>query len=296
MNKNYEKLLLALAFVALLAGLGIYFTTSGSSSLATNTISFSPDDNPYQSLPRPETQETDTVWPDAEEQAPGELFDVFTPPKIYLNRKGEFVFKAPIGPGKVPFGIYLASISRNPYRIQLEGYIEEDLNDASKSLLLLYNEETGQSVRARVGAEKAESAFKVLDFTITKERDEFSNIEKTATAKILDLRTGETKELVQSETLYEDELTIVIKSDEDPTVEKVLSEAGETFETPAGTYTLQEINLEESSITVKKHASDDRDPEVETLEDRSLAPTDTPDDSNTTDAEEIAGDLLDFNF
>jgi NOL1/NOP2/fmu family ribosome biogenesis protein len=51
---------------------------------------------------------------------------VFTPPKIFIDENGQFSeegWEPPVPPP--PFGIYLSKIERKPYRIQIEGYIEE---------------------------------------------------------------------------------------------------------------------------------------------------------------------------
>jgi hypothetical protein len=299
MNKLYDKLLLALAVIALLAGIGIYLTSGSAADTGVSQVTFSQDDSPYVSLPRPESAGVEAEWPEAVEQAPGEFFDVFTPPAIYIdNKNGNFVFKAPNTSPPPPFGVYLASVERKPYRLQLEGYIEEDLNDASKSLLLFADEEVGASIRARVGQEKPDSQFIVNSFEITRVRDEDNLINKIAKATIKDLRTDETVILTNGETLYLDELVVTIRSNQNPEVNVELTEAGQTFETPAGTYTLLEINLEENSISVEKDGTDDREPEVETLQEQTTAPINNTPEDITTDGNSANGSsgLFDFNF
>lgn len=301
MSKLYDKLLLAFAIIVLLAGIGIYLTAGNGVDRTVDQVTFSLDDSPYTALPRPESEQTQGLWPEADEQEADVTFDVFTPPEIYLDSEGNFIFNKPVPPPPpVPFGIYLADLERVAYRLQLEGYIEEDLKDPSKSLLLFYDAEGGESVRARIGDEKAAFEFKVVDFTITRNRIESGIIEKVAKATILDQRINETVELTHSETLYLDEIEVNIKSKEDPEVDIVLNKVGETFETPSGSYTLLKINLEEDSITVEKEgdAENEREPEVKTLYEQTLtSETQTPAETSSGEtSSESSPELFDFNF
>src|SRR5690606_13418546 len=125
------------------------------------------------------------------------------------------------------------SISQDLYRIQIEGYIEEDREDAAKNLVLFFDEERQRSVRARVGDERVESEFKLVDFNVERVSGPDGSIRRVAKATILDQRTGEEVDLTRGERRYEDTVTVVIRSDEDPAVEVVLNEAGATFETPS---------------------------------------------------------------
>ncbi len=295
MNKIYDKLLLALAVLALLAGVGFYVMKSGALPSAQPQVG-QPADHPYQAIPVPQSSEVAATWPEATEQAPGELYDVFTPPEIYIDNDGTFIFKPPYDDTKPkpPFGVYLAEIKRDAYRIQLEGYIEEDLSDASKSLLLLSNEETGTQVRARIGQEKAAAEFKLLDFTIERLRDEDDNPYKIVKATLLDQRTGEEVVLTHGERLFNDSFTITVRSEQDASVNIDLKEAPSEFETPAGKYMLQEINLEASTIKVEKLATDKLAAETRTLNVRNTIEEDIP----TVEAPEAdeSSQLFDFAF
>ena len=300
MNKIYDKLLLAVAVLALLGSVGFYVLKSG--ELPTTALQLGqPSDHPYQVIPVPSSSAVTATWPEASEtsqQPADELYDVFTPPKIWVNADGTFGFKSPIDKTlpKPPFGIYLAKIERDPYRIQIEGYIEEDLKDASKSLVLLFDEEQQQQVRARVGEEKADAGFTLVDFTIERVRDTDGNISKIVLATLLDQRSGEEVILKHGERLYHDSTTIILRSNEDASVEIVLDEAPKAFETPAGNYLLEEINLEKSSVTVKKLANQELELDAET-EQLYLTTSNEPAEIPTTIEPEIKeSQSFDFDF
>ena len=271
MNKIYDKLLLAVALLALLASVGFYVSQSGATSTARSQVG-QPADNPYQAIPVPVSSGQTAIWPDAiktSKQPPLELYDVFTPPQIWVDNDGTFIFKSPISvaESKPPFGLYLAKFERDPYRIQMEGYIEEDLSDASKSLVLLYDEELQTQVRARIGQEQAKSEFKLVDFSIERVKDNDGNVSKVVTASLLDQRTGKVVVLKHGERLYNDTTTVVLRSQEDSAIEVVLEESSMAFETSLGSYVLEEINLDNKTVTVTRLGNEalKTDPEMQVL-------------------------------
>ena len=299
MNKIYDKLLLAVAVLALLASVGFYVLKSGELPSAALELG-QPSDNPYQIIPVPVSSAVPATWPEAAEssqQPADELYDVFTPPKIWVNADGTFGFRSPIDTTlpKPPFGIYLAKMERDPYRIQIEGYIEEDLKDASKSLVLLFDEEQQQQVRARIGDQNAKSEFTLVDFTIERVKDQDGNISKNVNVTLLDQRSGEEVTLKHGERLYNDSTTIILRSNEDASVEIVLDEAAQAFETAAGKYLLQEINLEESSVTVKKLANQALELDSETVQ-LYLTTSNEPEIPTTADPEPGSDQSFDFDF
>jgi len=263
MNKIYDKLFLVLALLLLLGSSAFYFLNLGSGAQSTGASPLA--DHAYAPIEVQAVSGESVNWPKPKEQSTGWIYDVFTPPKIYLDENGQFVNKGWKIMEEIPFGIYLADLARKPYRIQLEGYIEDDLTDASKSLLLLYDEEAERSVRARVGSTQASSEFEVIDFKIDRLRDKNGNPYKEIYATILDQRTGEQVILRNDERLYQEGVTIRIRSEQNPEVDVTATEVGATFETPAGSYVIEALSIDEMAITVKKLAVGERDAEVKRL-------------------------------
>lgn len=270
MKQFYDKLVLLVAVLALLGGAALYFIKAGNVPEDPGKVRAQPADNPYDPVPVPETPSTEATWPEPEPQSSGPLwvYDVFTPPKIYIDADGNFIADPPVAPQpKPPFGLYLEEIRRNAYRIQIQGYIEEDRSDASKSLVLLFDEERNVPVRLRPGGVSEAADVEVVDFSINRQIDaEKGEVEVTAEATIRDLRTGEELVLTDGERLFETGVTVILRSREDPTIDLELSEAGTEFSTPLGDYILRSINLEENSVTVEKLAPDeDSEAEIRTL-------------------------------
>jgi len=279
MNKIYDKLLLAVALLLLAGGVFLYLQKSGATPSLNAPVNVEPADNPYKPVAVLPSVSAEASWPEASgnPSRPEWVYDVFTPPKIYIGKDGEFTqegWKPPVPPP--PYGIYLADIERKPYRIQLEGYIEEDRSDASKTLLLMFDEEAQKQVRARPGDDKPEAEFKLISFDIERIRDGDNNIEIVAKATILDQRSGEEVILTHGERRYDSGLTVIIRSEEDPSYLKELDGAPAEFEGPIGQYTLLEINLEESSVKVEKQATEDQEAETQTLKARAATPSSPP--------------------
>ncbi|MDP4610333.1 MAG: hypothetical protein NWT02_04025 [Opitutales bacterium] len=269
MNKVYDKLVLALAVLALLAGVGLYVVKSGAVPPGKPTISVETTGDAYSVVPVPTSTDVTAAWPMPVEQSRGAgwTYDVFTPPKVFIGENGELTpIGWVVGPPKPPFGVYLADFTTNkPYRIQIEGYVEEDRDDPTKVLILLFDEELDQRIRTRIGREVAKSEFKVIDFNVERIRDGAGNIQKVATVKIQDLRTNEEITLKHGERLLVEAIDITIASKEDSSVRILLNKEGQTFETPQGQYTLEQINLEELTVTVKKQGDEERDAETKVL-------------------------------
>lgn len=144
----------------------------------------------------------------------------------------------------------------------------------------MFDEEAKKQVRARSGDEIPEAEFKLLSVGIERIRDAAGNIEVVAKATILDQRSGEEVVLKHGERRYDSGFTVIIRSEQDSSYAKELTEAPAEFEGPAGQYRLLEINLEDSAVTVEKLAVEDGEPEKRILQVRSAAPTPSPQITN----------------
>ena len=267
MNRIYDKILLLIGLLVLVASAAFYLFSEGPGD-AGPVAAVAPLGSDYSPIPLQEMSFTDATWPQASEQSTGWIYDVFTPPKIYINLEtGEWVsegWKPP--PPPEPFGLYLAEIDRARYRIQLLGYIEEDFKDATKSLLLMVDEETGENLRVRVGDSPEGNDFEVIDFTIERVFGDDGGITKLATASIVDLRMDESVDLIHGKPLYTDGVAILLRSEEDASLEWRPEAVGATLENERGNYRLTESDFEAATLTIEKtFLSGEREPESQTL-------------------------------
>ena len=299
MKKIYDKLFLVLAVLVLCSGVFLYLEYTGKAPTSFASIEVEVVGISYQNEDIPSAQTQEVSWPEPTSQSAGPewIYDVFTPPEIYIDQDGNFV---PTGwkpaPPPAPFGVYLSDIIREPYRIQLEGYIEEDRSDPSKSLLLLYDEDAQKQVRVRPGNESVDSEFEVISFNITRLRDTDGNIEIEANANILDNRTGQNVLLIHGQRLFLEDVKILIRSDESSNFIKEITEVPSIFKGPSGEYTLQELNLDEFTVLVEKHATDTDPAEMRILKVRSKTPTQVTSPISTPNISGQDKDNFDFMF
>ena len=106
MNKIYDKLLLAIAVLVLTGGVFLYIQKSSVAPSLNSPIDVQTADKPY--LPEKASSPTpaEVNWPEASEQSTGWRYDVFTPPKIFIDEDGRFSeegWEPPEPPS--PFGI-----------------------------------------------------------------------------------------------------------------------------------------------------------------------------------------------
>ncbi len=257
MNNYYDKILLLLGVISLAVGAvvaTIFISTPDmDSSTAITRQSLSGDD--FKRMTIPQIQPNVATWPEAPKQSTGWVYDVFTPPQIFLDDKGNFTIKPPYEDLAVlePFGLYLAKLERPLYRIQMNGYTgtEDDYT------LIFKDIESGDSFRARIGTTVDSSAFKVLSFDMSRKFGEDGSLTRTVTAQIIDLRSGDIITLTNGVTLYAEGIDIVLRSHEDPTILVRPIAEGENFSTALGEYQIEAINLDERTITVKKIQIDD---------------------------------------
>tara|TARA_B110000003_G_C16629026_1_gene525940 strand:+ start:841 stop:1725 length:885 start_codon:yes stop_codon:yes gene_type:complete len=262
MRNIYDKLLLLAACLLLTAGFYIYMSTGGRAVL---NVRQSQQSIPYTSL-KAEINAPSTVnWSAPEEQSTGWTYDVFTPPKIYLDENGQFVNEGWKIYEPVPFGVTLVNLEKIPYRIQLEGYIEEDPMDASKSLLLLYNEETDRSLRTRVGRLESAAEIEVIEFNIKRLRDANGNPYKEVFAQIKDLRSGKIVTLKNDERLFLKDFVAELRAESNAEQKIQLSRVGEEFEIADAQYRLESVDFEQVTVSVYKFATDKSDAETRSL-------------------------------
>lgn len=268
----YHKLLLLLAFLALLGGVAFYMLQIEPAPGRGSIPDIQPAGNPYEPVPIPNPTVEDTSWPEPGPQSSGPnwVYDVFTPPKIYIDAEGNFTAEPPKPPEPPkPFGLYLAEMERKPYRIQMQGF-SGDRDKPEEAVLFFFDEEREVKFFIREGQRNEESGVEVLDFTIEVEIDpEKGEAKVTAIAKILDRRTGEEITLNDEERLFSPEISLIFLSEEDPGIRVELSLKPEdlpiSFGTTLGQYELQEINLEDRTVTVEKQSTDESEAKSRTL-------------------------------
>ncbi len=286
MKKFYDKILLLVALLALVVG-GVYYILNASYSV--EVVEPSPSGDSYRATEFDPSIEFEGNWPRPEPQSSTWIYDVFTPPKIYIDPNTGLFSIEPIDPDsdeEVPFGIYLTKLERDLYRFQFEGYVETDADNPSASIIYVFDTEESRQISARKGNVYEDSGFEILDFTIRRQTDDTGGISRVATVVLRDLREDEEITIRQGEIIFEDSLTIGFASNQHPEFSAEVQNIGDSFENPSGRFTIENISLENQTVTVEKViAGEEAEPErrILSLRSGSLPDTEPSEDPSSTE-------------
>lgn len=216
----------------------------------------------FERKPLPDGEVPEVRWdpPTSQSEDGRWVYDLFTPPKIYIDPETNLFSVIPYtGPrGEAPFGIDLVRVERPLYRFRFEGFIEEDPQDAGRSLIRLYNRETERLELVRVGDERGEGDFRVVDFRLQREIGESGLLETKAELEIEDLRLNERVVMELGETRYADTFRLVFSGRDTEGMEQTytVETEGESFEHDKALYTVQAIDFGKGTVRVEKEESD----------------------------------------
>lgn len=307
--KAYDKILLALAVLILAGAIGFYVMRSGTVAKADALLNQQPSGPDYQAVEPPEVIVDKAVWRDpiAKDSRGVELYDIFTPPKIYWDPlEGIFRFEPVVPPEPpTPFGLELVSIERELFRIQLEGFFLAPDGTMENSLVQFYNARLGESVRGKMGETFPEHGFKVIaveNKRVIENVEGSTTIRRVPTVVIQDLeQDGRAITLTTESKLFlEGELSIVMETaDPYPRASFTWQTPGDTYFVDNATFTLMDIDLDNKSVRVEKSSPDLESPETETLRQSDPATNnieETPPATDITDQDSDMPDVFDNFF
>ena len=179
------------------------------------------------------------------------MFDLFTPPEIFI-KNGEFLFRPPYAVvPQGPFGIQFLNANKDLYRFQLEGYIEDNQSSQNKTTILVHSVEDGKILRLSPDAYNTDYRFKILDWYIDRNFGENENNEVIAWLKIKDYLTDRIINLRHDKNFYEDKIQAAFKVD--GTNEIFLLTAIDTsFFVGDVEFRLDDVDFKNNSATVTK--------------------------------------------
>lgn len=249
MKELNPKLIISIAVGLLAIGISfiIFFPSTKSVETKLPTIT-----KEYTPIEIREGLVSSSDWPQAKEQAKGEMFDLFTPPEIFIDQSGEFVFRPPyaITP-KGPFGIHLLEINLEPYRFQLEGFVEEVRNNQSLTRIILHSVEDGKTLLLRPNQQVPKYDLKLLDWRVDRKFNDDENTEVIAWLKLKDGQSNRIINLRHDEQLYEDSVEIVFEESKSREI-YVLRGVKSSFFIGDVEYLLNEVDYEKSTVSMSK--------------------------------------------
>jgi hypothetical protein len=273
MKAIYDKVLLLLAALIAAAGGAYYFMNPAETEVAPRSPVQASGET-FESIDFTVDAQRVPQWSDPAEQSTGWVFDVFTPPKIYIDPEtNEFIRIPPRSPADAePFGIYLASVERELYRFQFQGYAEVDASDPSTSIIYVFDTVNNQQINARSGREYPDAGFAIRSFTIER-IEEDGIITREAVVTLYDKAMEREIQMRQNEVIYTGETRFHFASREFSDFSHVATQVGDTFEAPGGSYRITNINIANESVTVEKAATETYDAQIQVLTPRPAAAT-----------------------
>ncbi len=236
----------------------------------------------YQSMPMSTAVETDKVrWVAPEPMSRGKdwVYDVFTPPEVYYDAQtGKFRLTPPsrevaLAPdveprGKIVPGLTLHAVDREPFPLQLIGFVGEPGNYMGT----FENRVTHETLLLREGAVVETLRMVVREFRVEQVAreipDSMTVTERQAVAVMVDERTGEETQLRQGETTLTSGRLAWVSLDENRIV--ITVEEGELIEASEAQFRIEKIRLAPPEVDVTKEKQSDGASESHTL--RPMAP------------------------
>jgi hypothetical protein len=270
MKAIYDKIILLLAALLAAAGGAYYFMNPAGAGVTTAMVR--PSGGEFNPIDLSVEAQLSVQWNDPAEQSTGWVFDVFTPPKIFIDPEtNAFIRIPPRAPADAePFGVYLAKVERELYRFQFQGYAEVDPSNPATSIIYIYDTLNNKQINARAGREYADDGFAIRSFTIERIEDE-GLITREAVVTLFDNALDREIEMRQNEVIYTGETRFHFASREHPDFAFVATQVGETFQSPAGSFRITNINIVNESVTVEKAATDAFEAQIQILTPRSSA-------------------------
>ena len=263
MKGHYHIIMFLVAIVCFCVGSYLYFNFKN-----TLKVGLEPIDNrkPFKPITFKENISKKSIWNKPRPQSTGEawLFQVFTPPKIWIDQNGDFSAEAFVKP--VPFGVTLVSFEREKYRYQFLSSLGKRDNP---EIIILLDLKTGEELRIRQN--KNYDNFRIISYKVIKKEVLDSQIDgnplfdKIPTIEILDKASHTLYNLSVGRDTYRNQYLIGLKSDQDSKLLHVKS-IGDNFMLNDAKYRIEAINSTEKSIRILKNYSSPTGKNIEQFE------------------------------
>jgi hypothetical protein len=219
----------------------------------------------------PMTAKASWAPPGAEARGEKWIFELFTPPEIYFDPKSQNFFVSPPKPSAVAapseFGLELLSVRREPFRLQLVGFIGD--NESASGTF--ENLVTSEHFLARSRRSVPDLEVTIQDFMVARQRvdasDPASPSERVAIATVRDERTNEVQTLTNRERAFVGEFVATVQFGGPNPMRYELHE-GETVEHNEVSYRIEKLQADPPTAQVVKLLPDHLSTEARMLQPR----------------------------
>lgn len=270
MNKHYDKICFVLALLVLAASAAFYFLNSPNISKfekkAKAALQSGPQGEKWVDKDAKFTISQSMAWenPPAQSEDANWLFELFTPPKIWVDKSGKFITEAPItvAEEKTAFEIKFASVTSAVYGIKLTGYI----GSAENPIFQFQNADNNMEFTGKKGVpisikdptdisgkRRIDLGFKVLDFKKFTTKNADNTITIGMTVVFEDKRLSKPVEISTGKpTLLPAERRIEIVSAKDPNQKWLIKNKGEKIEYNNSVYTVKDLSFDDAFVVVEQ--------------------------------------------
>lgn len=222
----------------------------------------------YSSAPLPDWPAPSRPWskPRAQSSGAGWLYELFTPPTIYFHPTARvFTVDAPVTlaeEAERPFGLELLAVKREPFRLQLVGYV----GAPGDYVAAFVSEQTSETLLARAGARFAPLGLALKSFEVRcVDLAPPSMREVAAVARLHDERSGAEVILDTRAPTLTDTPLALLRGRADPKAKPRVVRLGDTWEQEGATFRVERIQLDPPEVVVAKHVAGLPAPELRVL-------------------------------
>ncbi len=265
--KHYDKIFLIVAIMILCASGAFYHlnksTISATKSDTDKILALDPKGEKWQNKDISISAEEALEWPAVKPQDDRGLwlFQVFTPPKIWLDSKGNFIAEPPYKTEgeKKAFNLIFGEIVTAIYPIRYSGYTPPfiSLTDTRNNAVYMgkINEEITKEVLDNGAAKKMAMGLIIRSFNTKRELDKTQNVYiDYVTITIEDKNLGKTVTIYSDKpTPLPDERLMLIKSSSDAKFKWTFKSVGESITSGSFKYTVKEMDMDKEYAVIDQY-------------------------------------------
>ncbi|MBI2514469.1 MAG: hypothetical protein HYV96_21045 [Opitutae bacterium] len=231
----------------------------------------------YVAAALPETPSPAPAWrkPGAQSAGGGWIYELFTPPVIYYHAATRVFTVTPptyaAEKADLPFGLELLAVKREPFRLQLVGYV----GAPGDYLAAFVSEQTPETLLARIGGRFDRLGLALRSFEIRRLNvappTQPPVLSVAAVATLRDERTGEEVTLDTLGPRLTDTPLAVLRVRADAKAKPRVLHQGDTFQQDDATFRVEHIQLDPPEVVVAKQTAGLPYPEMRVLKPEATA-------------------------
>ncbi|MBO6101808.1 MAG: hypothetical protein J6P03_00960 [Opitutales bacterium] len=266
---KYDKVLFVFAVLALAGSVYFYQQTKTAADAAQaqtqKVLKSAPGGEAWEFKKVPEIKLETKQWPVAQPQSEDKmwLFQLFTPPKIWVDADGKFVVQPPNSQKTIEqgFGFKFGEVRNDPYPVKYRGYfigpddaIMVQLYDEANNFSMIGKLNEQIMVRQPKTGKLMKSGITVKNFEKSTARNKENIIETTVKVLLRDDNLGKDILIYNDKpTFIEDSKALVLVSDKSSVGGNwEVKAVGDTRKTEDAVYTVKELDFENGFAVVEK--------------------------------------------